>query len=163
MSVIIVIIGIFTRLIPHFPNFSPEIVFALYLGMKHSKRVALFAIVLMAIISDILLGFGIGYWAIFTYSALLVIGWIGTYIKSHQYGLVFIIQSAMVTVGYWVWTNFGTWLMTNMYAQTLAGLMKCYVLALPFLTNSLGASFAWCAIIVFCENYLVKKSAIEAV
>ena len=154
MGLLIICFGILTRLIPHLPNFSPEIVFALYLGMKYSKALALLMILLIAAISDLLLGWGFGSWALFTYSALLTIGWIGMCSKNH-YGKKFIINAGGVTVAYWLWTNFGVWLIENIYPHTLTGFIACYSMALPFLTNSLMASIAWSIIIILCENYLL--------
>ncbi|MES2205137.1 MAG: DUF6580 family putative transport protein [Pseudomonadota bacterium] len=159
----IISFGILTRLIPHLPNFSPEIIFALYLGMKNTPLRASAFIILMAVISDLLLGFGIGSWALLTYSALLITGGVGFWIRKKGFSATFMGTSCAVTLGYWIWTNFGTWFITALYPHNAAGLVKCYTLALPFLANSLAASFAWCAIIVVCENYFSKKYVIEAV
>lgn len=157
----IISFGILTRLIPHWPNFSPEIVFALYLGMKNTALRTSAYILSMAVISDLFLGFGIGSWAIFTYSALLVISGVGVYIKEKGFGVGFMVSAASVTFAYWMWTNFGTWLLSPLYPHTPAGFVACYTLALPFLGNALAASFAWCAIITLCETYLPKKSMYE--
>ena len=165
----IICFGIFTRLIPHFPNFSSEIVFALYLGMKSPKQLICLTIFLMAMISDLLIGWqhpefsSFGDWTLFTYSALLVIGGTGLFIRKKGFGVVFMRTSCAITVAYWIWTNFGTWLMAGLYPHTSTGFFMCYTLALPFLANSLAASIAWCVIIMLCENYFSKKYALEAV
>ncbi|MBP9726966.1 MAG: hypothetical protein KBD83_05840 [Gammaproteobacteria bacterium] len=162
-AALIICAGILTKIIPHLPNFSPEIVFALYLGMKSSKGLAWMYILFMAIVSDILFGWqnpaypSFGSWTIFTYSALLAIGWAGAYIKKKAFGAAFMWLSCAANIAYWLWTNFGTWLVGNMYPHTITGFVACYTLALPFLANSLAASFAWCAIIVACEYYIPKN------
>ncbi len=162
-ATLIICAGILTKIIPHFPNFSPEIVFALYLGIRSSKGLAWMYILLMAIVSDILFGWqnpaysSFGNWTIFTYSALLAIGWIGTTIKKKVFGVAFMWVSCAATITYWLWTNFGVWLIAGIYPQTLTGFVACYTLALPFLANSLAASFAWCAIIVACKYYIPKN------
>lgn len=161
LVIFIVSFGILTRVIPHIPNFSPEIVFALYLGMKNTGLRASAYILSMALISDLLLGFGIGSWAIFTYSAFLAIGGIGIYIKNKGFGVSFVLSAASVTLAYWAWTNFGAWLLSPLYPHTLAGFVTCYTLALPFLSNALAASLAWCAIITLCETYLPRKRLYE--
>ncbi len=162
MSLFIVIFSIAIRLIPHLPNFSPEIIFALYLGMKNTKIHAGLYILLMAILSDLLLGFSLGSWVIFTYSALLAIGAVGFYIKKKGFGGVFMASAGGgVTLAYWFWTNLGSWLFTTMYTHTLDGFIACYTLALPFLGSALAASFAWCAIIAVCEIYVAKKNVYE--
>lgn len=65
--------------------------------------------------------------------------------------------ACLATVAYWIWTNFGTWLIEGLYPHTLTGFVSCYTLALPFLANSLAASIAWCATIVLCEHYFPKN------
>lgn len=160
LPLFIISFGILTRLIPHLPNFSPEIVFALYLGVKSPKSFICLYIFLMSVISDLLIGWqypefsSFGNWTLFTYSALLTIGGIGLFVSKRGFGFVFMGASGTVTAAYWLWTNFGTWLMAGLYPHTTTGLITCYTLALPFLANSIAASFTWCAIIMFCENYL---------
>ncbi|MSP53081.1 MAG: hypothetical protein EXR81_02365 [Gammaproteobacteria bacterium] len=56
------------------------------------------------------------------------------------------------TLAYWLWTNFGTWLMSNMYSHDAAGFLDCYLAALPFLRNALIANIIY--ILIF---YLVQK------
>jgi len=37
------------------------------------------------------------------------------------------------TLFFFLWTNFGVWLLSTMYPKTISGLLLCYVRALPFL------------------------------
>lgn len=157
---LIISCGILSRLIPHLPNFSPEIVFALYLGIKIPQRAACLSVLSMAIISDLLISWQVvkfsffGTWSLFTYSALLLIAGWGIRIKHKGLGALFVGIASMSTFFYWLWTNFGTWLMTDLYPHSLAGIWMCYELALPFLTNSLAASLIWGITIVLCERSL---------
>ncbi|KKQ98042.1 MAG: hypothetical protein UT24_C0005G0061 [Candidatus Woesebacteria bacterium GW2011_GWB1_39_12] len=41
---------------------------------------------------------------------------------------------------FYLWTNFGVWLLGNMYAKNLAGLLMSYFYALPFLKNQLAST-----------------------
>lgn len=163
LSFFIISFGILTRLIPHIPNVCPEIVFALYLGIKSQKSFVYLYIFLMALISDLIIGWQqhefliFGDWTLFTYSALLCIGGLGFLTRKKSFGMIFIGTSCIATLAYWIWTNFGTWLMAGLYSHTLTGLISCYTLALPFLGNSLAASFAWCITIMICENYFSKR------
>ncbi len=157
--ILIITCSIFSRLVPHLPNFSPEIVFTLYLGMKSNKILAYLNIFLMAAISDILLSLthpwpAFGDWTLFTYSALFIIGTVGLIIKNKGYGIVFVNMTGGSALFYWIWTNAGTWLTSGMYSHTLSGLIDCYVLALPFLATSVAASIIWCAAIIACEFYV---------
>ncbi len=59
------------------------------------------------------------------------------------------------SVFFFLYTNFGWWMMTNMYPHTWDGLIRCYVMGLPFFKNNLignlifvpmASSVAICAI-----------------
>ncbi len=43
----------------------------------------------------------------------------------------------MASVLFFIITNFGAWLVGNLYPKTLAGLVSCYVAAIPFFRNTL--------------------------
>lgn len=156
---LIISLSVLSRLIPHAPNFSPEIILALYLGMKSRRQFAFLNIVLMAIISDLLISVqhphfsGFGDWTLFTYSALLAIGGIGLLIKQKGFSLLFIESSGIATLFYWLWTNFGTWLTSGLYPHTLIGWSVCLTTALPFLASSLLVNAIGCALIIAIENF----------
>lgn len=42
---------------------------------------------------------------------------------------------------FFIWTNFGVWLLSGMYAKTAAGLLESYINALPFLRMQLISTF----------------------
>lgn len=52
-----------------------------------------------------------------------------------------IIKSVGLGIGssvfFYLYTNFGWWLMSGMYEHTLAGLLRCYYMAIPFFRNNL--------------------------
>lgn len=83
----------------------------------------------------------------FTWSAFMIIGVLGWFFKKRKsFDLRFV--SKMTGVGivaslfFYLYTNFGWWLLTNMYPKTLEGLIQCYIMGLPFLkTNLLGNLF----------------------
>ena len=152
----IVLISILTRVMPHIPNFSPEIVLAFYLGSKLPRFTVLGWIIVMAVVSDVVIclvhGYALfGLWSVFSYSALLAIGCSGLWCRD-QYGSCFVVGSAAVTLGFWLWTNLGTFLVGGVYPNTAAGLWVCYVMALPFLGVSLISGLLCCAVIVFYEQ-----------
>jgi len=103
---------------------------SMYLGKKWGVALAILALAL----SDLVIGNTMI--MVFTWSAFAGIAFLGGLIKKWKggkrvvvaggYGLV----SALV---FYFYTNFGVWLISGMYQKTLAGLIKCYVMALPFL------------------------------
>ncbi len=159
LSCSLVIVGIITRIIPHAPNFTPEIVFALYLGIQYTRLRALLFILLMAIISDVIIGWNSNYpvfglWTFFTYSALMVTGLCGVINILQRSKTAFLCAGLLSTIVFWLWTNLGVWLFAGMYAHTVSGFLQCYILALPFLNTALMGSLLW-AIIIIAYEYIL--------
>ena len=60
LAIIFLVIGIFSRVITHAPNFTPVIALALFGGMMLEKRQALWMPAALMIISDLIIGMQIG-------------------------------------------------------------------------------------------------------
>lgn len=159
LSFSLVIVGIITRIIPHAPNFTPEIMFALYLGVQYTRLRAILFILLMAIVADIIIGWHsvyslFGMWTLFTYSALIIIGLCGRINILQWPKTAFLCGGLLSTIGFWLWTNGGVWLYSGMYTHNLSGFFECYILALPFLNTALAGSLVWGIIIIAYEYIL---------
>ena len=151
-------IGVFGRLIPHLPNMTPLLSLGLLSGALFSKRVALVFMAITMLLSDYLLAYIKGYpafgsWTWFTYSAFLAIVYLGAYLSSNVKWIRAILFVMASSFGFWLWTNLGTWLLSGMYPTTLAGLMACYVAALPFLKNTLLGSLIW--MLIFLGSFVM--------
>jgi hypothetical protein len=144
---IFLILAVFflARVINHPPNFTPQIIFGLYLSSVLSKVRAILVILILMALTDLFLffsqGYSLGSWIVFTYSGLFIIILFAPRLKPNS--VSFILNGLIATLGYWVWTNFGTWLTSGMYIHNKDGLILCYSLALPFLKNSMLAAFLW--------------------
>jgi len=84
---------------------------------------------------------------IFTWSAFAVIGIFGWFLRNRKTSHYRFIAE-MTGIGiisslfFYLYTNFGWWLLSNTYTHTWQGLINCYVMGLPFLkTNLLGTLF----------------------
>lgn len=53
-------------------------------------------------------------------------------------------------------TNFAVWVFSPMYAANAAGLLKCYVAAVPFLRNMLEGDLFW-GLVLFGGYWLVQR------
>ena len=145
------------RLMPHFANFSPMIFLALFMTRFFNKAMAFGMVIIAMIVSDILLSMHSSYstfgsWTWFTYSALLMIGYVGSKIghleERFSLGMLSILGAGL---GFWVWTNFGVWLCSGFYARDFAGFMQCYVAAIPFLQHSLLSAYLCFGVYVSCR------------
>ena len=56
---------------------------------------------------------------------------------------------------FYLWTNFGVWLLGNMYAENLTGLLMSYFYALPFLKNQLASTLIFVPLGFFLTEFLI--------
>ncbi len=135
-----------SRLLPHPPNFIPITALALfggvYLDKKHTFIIPLAAL----LISDYFIGFYSG--MIWVYASFAAIGFIGLWLRDHR-GIA---QTAAATFAgsmlFFIVTNFGVWISAQVsYPHTIAGLLQCYVAAIPFFRNTLLGDAAYVTIL----------------
>ena len=128
----IIVIGIMTRLIPHPPNFTPILSFALLSGVYSKNNLGIFIPISIMLLSDMVLGsHGAIIWV---YSSLFVIYLIGYYfIKNISFKNV-LLGSVLGSLVFFILTNLGVWFIG--YPKTIEGLVACYVAAIPFYKNT---------------------------
>ncbi len=137
------------RLVPHWPNFSPYASLVLLLGCQLSKRQAVLMTLASLLLSDWLLALCAGYevigsWSLFTYTGFVAMALGSACVFKQKMPRWRIVGYALgSTFVYWLWTNFGTWLASGLYAHSLAGWSACLVAGLPFLQNSLLAALVF--------------------
>lgn len=114
------------RWIPHPPNFSPVLAFAMFAGAQLPRKWAVGAVWALMLASDLFLGFHSTMF--FVYVALAACTVIGT-----RYNLL--VSSLGASVLFFVVSNFGVWLLS--YPLTISGFVQCFALAIPFFWNTL--------------------------
>jgi hypothetical protein len=168
LSLVWVGFGAMARLVPHLPNFTPTTSLCLFAGSQFSRKQSLAMMTLVMVLSDIALaqihGLGaFGWWSIFTYSGFAVIVAMGGSLRNSFTAPRALGLSLTATTGFWLWTNFGTWLVSGMYEKTTAGLLHCYVQAIPFLGWSLVGDLAWMLGLFlsfdFAKSYLAQSKS----
>jgi hypothetical protein len=137
------------RLLPHPPNVTPIAAMALFGGVYFADRRIAFLVPLAAMyLSDLALGFFVydfgwfhGFMP-FVYAGFIVTVFLGLLIRRGIMGG----SRTAPTVGvaaltgsvlFFIITNFGVWLAGDIYPKTMAGLLSCYVAAIPFFRNAL--------------------------
>lgn len=133
-KILIIILAAAARLLPHPPNFTPIGGLALFSGSKISSRFGFIIPLLAMFISDVFLGFHST--MIYVYLSFMIIFFIGRLIKKIGVGQI-LLAGFVSSLLFFLITNFGVWLSTNMYLKNLNGLMNCYVNGLPFFRNTL--------------------------
>jgi hypothetical protein len=126
-----------SRLIPHPPNFSPIEASALFAGAYLvDRRAAVLVPILAMLLSDLVLGFHA--LVPVTYGCMALMALAGRWLSGHAtLGRVAALGFASATFFFLV-SNFFVWLTQGMYPMSAAGLMLCYVEALPFFQNELA-------------------------
>ena len=119
------------RYFPHPPNFTPVLALTLYTSMYFGLRSSPFVIMAFAL-SDFFIGFH--QLLIFTWGSLAFISVIGMFGKSFLSRFSLLFLSSIV---FFVCSNFGVWLFSEFYSKDFDGLLQCYILAIPFFTNTL--------------------------
>jgi hypothetical protein len=126
-----ILIAAFTRLIPHPPNFTAIGAMALFGGAYFSRKSLAFAVPLAAMfLSDLIIGFHQGMYAV--YLSFIFIVMIGLTLKNKKKAGNVFLASVSASVLFFVITNFAQWLSYPLYSKDIAGLIACYVAAIPF-------------------------------
>lgn len=136
MSILIVVIGIVSRLLPHSPNIVPIGALMLF-GGTYLPRKLFWLPILALLISDFFIGF-YGLDMIYVYGSFTLTGLIGFWIRSHKKVTAVLGGAFFSSILFFLITNFGVWAPpNNWYPHTLDGLGQSYIMALPFFRNSL--------------------------
>lgn len=127
------------RIIPHPFNITPIIAVALFAGAKFKdKKWAVVIPVISLFISDVILSYINHYellhsTILFTYGSVLLIILLGRLLNSDKLNISKTIGlSLLSSMLFFLITNLGVWLFGNLYTLDISGLIKCYVMAIPF-------------------------------
>ena len=152
--VLIILFAIFSRFIPHPPNFTPITAIALLSSKGFTNRWIIFLIPIISLfISDLFLG--LHDLIPFVYCAFILITLLGISAKKISIGIVLMSSTIFFLI-----SNVGVWFYN--YPLTLNGLISCYTLAIPFFLNTILGDLAYCAIMIYPYYALRKNKLISA-
>jgi hypothetical protein len=145
------------RLLPHAPDFTPVAASALFAASVLRMR-ALSIVVPLAgmMLADAWLGF---------YDLRIMAAVYGTLALpacaawlSHRWRRPAMIAPVLLSssLSFFLVTNFAVWAFSPMYAANAAGLLKCYIAALPFLQNTICGDLFW-GIVLFGGYWLARN------
>ena len=139
------LLGIGSRLVPHPWNATPVMAIALFGGTHLSRRWAILLPLSIVVLSDIILG-----WhntIPFTWSAFVLTGMIAWWVRRRPTGGRILTAALGGSVLFFALTNFGVWLVGDLYPRTAAGLRECYVAAVPFFRSALLGDLVFTAVL----------------
>lgn len=154
--IVAVVVAAITRLLPHPPNFSPLVAAALFSGaVITDRRLALLVPLAAMLLSDLVLGFHTT--MAFVYLALALVVGVGSLLGKRRAPLLLGGVGVAGALVFFVVSNAGVWLQGSLYAHSLAGLIDCYLLALPFFPSTLLATLLYGALLFGAEQLLGKS------
>ena len=155
------------RLAPHPPNFAPIGGVALFGGAKLRGWQAYLVPLLAMAVTDPIRSWVEGGFPAYSWSTLVIYG---CFLISVVLGRMFLRQSQSVlriasvaflaSLQFFLITNFATWVGAQiLYPHTWAGLVECYVAALPFFGRTLLADLFYSGILFSAYALLKRKFA----
>ena len=139
LKFLLALIGVvaLVRLLFHPFNFTPVGAIALFAGCYFTdKRQAFLLPLIPLLVSDILLELidGSGFYPdmIFVYGSFALVTCIGFLLRGREQRQTIMVASLVSSIMFFFITNFGTWLMTDIYPKSGSGLMNCYIAGIPF-------------------------------
>jgi hypothetical protein len=134
-ALLLVSLGVMGRLLPHGANFAPVTALTMVAAVWLPRRYSWLVPLAIMMISDFFLGWHAlapliwmtyavtGFWASSGYQRL----------KSKP---LVVAVTPLASGLFFVLSNLGVWLQNELYPRTLAGLANCFLMALPFLRNT---------------------------
>lgn len=151
------------RLLPHPWNFAPVCAAALFGGIYLDKKLAFSLPLISMFIADLVLGIS---WADlpFVYGALTLSVFIGGWIKSDQKQTSkFVVKLFSGTIAssviFFVITNFGAWIVLDIYTKDVGGLISAYVMGIPFFKNTVLSDLFFITVFVGAYEVIYRLAA----
>lgn len=146
IALLFILVGVSLRLIPHAPNFTPIAAIALFAGVYFSKKIALILPILAMFFSDVFIGFYDFKLMAAVYGSFILCAILGFWLKNRKKWNTIAGAALLSSVLFFIITNFAVWAFSSWYAKSFSGLIQCYVMALPFLKNTLLGDLFYTAI-----------------
>lgn len=137
------VLGIVSRLIPHPWNATSVMAIALFAGTYLPRRWTIVLPLAILAITDIIL-----LWhntVPFTWAAFALTGTLGWWVRRRVTAGRIAVAGLLGSVSFFLISNFGVWLVGQLYPRTLDGLWQCYVAAIPFFRGTLFGDLAFTA------------------
>jgi len=149
LEILLVSAAVFSRLIPHAPNFTAIGAVALFAGyLFKTRREALAVALASMLISDFIIGFHST--IIWVYGAFALIALLGRTLTKFSWFKALGLNIGAAAL-FFVVTNFGVWVSTSLYPHTIEGLSLCFVAAIPFFGNTLSSQMIF-GIVLFAAH-----------
>lgn len=136
ISLVLILLIVVARLVPHVWNVAPVAAAAMLAGAVLPRKWAVSVPILGMLISDSIIGFYtpavmLTVYACFTFSAFL-----GAFVKDMKPLKILGVSLTSSTI-FFLATNFAVWATADWYEKSWSGLALAYTLAIPFFRNTM--------------------------
>jgi len=163
---VLLVLAVFSRLIPHAPNFTAVGAVALFAGYFFSSRRSAFTVSMTSmLLSDIVLGPHST--LVWVYAAFALTVLLGRRVTGAGRPGAFSWTSAALAnitaaLVFFVVTNFGVWASTPLYPHTWSGLASCFVAAIPFFWNTVSSQIFFGSLLFGIHRLIRRKNPLQA-
>jgi len=149
LAVLLVLVAVVSRVVPHPWNLTPLVAIALFGGATCERTGSAAAMTLGALaLGDAALGYfpyeGMA-WVYGASVGVVLVGRILRMLRS-RYGAAPALIASLAGGGlFYIVTNFGVWATGHLYPRTAAGLVACYAAAVPFYRHQIVGDLVYTA------------------
>ncbi|KKU26137.1 MAG: hypothetical protein UX39_C0012G0014 [Candidatus Magasanikbacteria bacterium GW2011_GWA2_46_17] len=159
---LLLILGVATRLLPHPANFTSIGALALFGGLYLPKRWAIVAPIIIMFTSDKFIGFYSWPIMLSVYASFFIMGLIGLSLRNRKKIRLILGGTLLGSVLFFLITNWAVWAFGTMYAHSLTGLLESYFAALPFFRNSLAGDLFYTTVLVGGYEFITRRAGYRA-
>ena len=144
------------RLLPHAPDFTPIAATALFAAsILRVRALAVLVPIAGMMLGDAVLGsYDLRIMTVVYATLSLPAG--AAYLSSRLQPRLITPMLLSSSLLFFLITNLAVWAFSPMYAASAAGLIKCYIAALPFLRNMFAGDLFW-GLVLFGSYWLAQK------
>ncbi len=155
LSVILIIIAVISRLVPHGWNFTAIGAVAVISGFLISNRMlALLTVLGSLLISDLFLGFHNTMIAV--YFGYVLMALIGIFLAPNHKLSRIVATSFLASLTFFLVSNLGVWIEGQLYPRTQTGLINCFKMGIPFFKNEMLSTLILAPILFFILSYSIN-------
>jgi hypothetical protein len=161
----LVLLGVLSRWLPHYPNAVALGAVALYAGARLPRRWAVAVPLLALLLSDVVLDWKSGYRfdyasRLTTYATFAAIALAGGFVPRSAGPLTRAGMSVGASTFFFLVSNFAVWAEGSGWAMPASfdGLVACYTVALPFFVNTLAADLVGTGVLFGLDAVVARLS-----
>lgn len=143
IALVLVVLGVGGRILPHPPNFTPVAACALFCGFLLGWRAALPVILVTMIASDAVIGgYELRTMAV-VYASLAFSAVIGKHLVAHPSVGRVVSGSLASSIAFFMATNGAVWAFSGFYRTNWQGAVECFAAAVPFFRYTVLGDLFW--------------------